>query len=96
MRKGDNSLSKLQDLQSQFQSFRCTLYYNPETRSSFIRAKLPSKLQEILGVMHMKFFVFDDTVLITGYAIEMSRNFITSNLEPTSEILILLIEWIDI
>jgi len=28
---------------------------------------LPPKLAEILGVMHMKFYIFDDDVLITGY-----------------------------
>lgn len=67
MRKSDGTFPRLQELRRLFPQFNCCLYANPETKSSFIRALLPSKAREILGVMHMKFFVFDDTVMITGY-----------------------------
>lgn len=69
MRKSDGTLPKLSNLEKLFPQFKCCLYASPEKRSSLIRTLLPSKFREILGVMHMKFFVFDDTVMITGYAI---------------------------
>ena len=38
----------------------------PASLAASISEQFPPKLQEMMGVMHMKFFVFDDTVIITG------------------------------
>ena len=38
----------------------------PASLADSMLEQLPPKIQEMMGVMHMKFFVFDDTVIISG------------------------------
>ena len=38
----------------------------PSSSAASIFEQFPPKLQEMMGVMHMKFFVFDDSVIMTG------------------------------
>ncbi|KAL3076829.1 hypothetical protein niasHT_033731 [Heterodera trifolii] len=41
------------------------LFHTPKLRG-LLKSVLPERTNEIVGLQHMKFFVFDDTVLITG------------------------------
>ncbi|KAL3070472.1 hypothetical protein niasHT_032262 [Heterodera trifolii] len=41
------------------------LFHTPKLRG-LLKSALPERTNEIVGLQHMKFFVFDDTVLITG------------------------------
>ena len=45
-------------------AFRLSLFHNP--KPSRIPQFLPHKFREILGVMHLKAYVFDDNVLLSG------------------------------
>lgn len=41
------------------------LYHNPRLRG-WLRYMLPNRLNEVLGVQHIKAYVFDDTVILSG------------------------------
>ncbi|KAI1727332.1 PLD-like domain-containing protein [Ditylenchus destructor] len=40
-------------------------FYHPDMRGA-MRNSLPQRINEIFGVQHMKFFIFDDTIIISG------------------------------
>ncbi len=62
------------------------LYHTPTLRG--VRKKiLPQRWNELIGLQHMKVYIFDDSVLITGYGI-LSRQF-TCNSRRRNVILLL-------
>jgi CDP-diacylglycerol---glycerol-3-phosphate 3-phosphatidyltransferase len=54
---------------------RVSLFHSPLLRGVLKRA-LPPRAREIVGVMHVKAFVFDDTVVLTGS--NVSNNYFTN------------------
>nr|CAD2191651.1 unnamed protein product [Meloidogyne enterolobii] len=42
-----------------------SLFHTPEMRG-LLKFLLPGRLNEIIGVQHMKFFIFDDSIIISG------------------------------
>nr|CAB3264821.1 CDP-diacylglycerol--glycerol-3-phosphate 3-phosphatidyltransferase, mitochondrial-like [Phallusia mammillata] len=46
-------------------SLQVSLYHSPQLRGT-LKSFLPDKWNEIIGLAHMKVFVFDDTVIISG------------------------------
>lgn len=65
-RKGDTSVKRLHEALSAFGERTHVCLYKMPTLSSVPYKYLPSPLNEILGVYHCKFCVFDDTVIISG------------------------------
>lgn len=63
-----NSFSLLNPLVAQFGSerFRILCYKNPFTEYFGTKFKIKHRLNEIFGVHHMKYLVFDNNVLLTG------------------------------
>ncbi|CEF69300.1 CDP-diacylglycerol--glycerol-3-phosphate 3-phosphatidyltransferase, mitochondrial [Strongyloides ratti] len=57
-----NSVSILKDLHSKGNIY---LYHTPDLRGLAKKA-LPERVNEIVGVQHMKFYVFDDDIIISG------------------------------
>lgn len=53
---------------------RIALYHTPEL-TKLLKWVLPARAQEIIGVCHLKAFVFDDTVIMTGA--NMSTSYFT-------------------
>jgi CDP-diacylglycerol--glycerol-3-phosphate 3-phosphatidyltransferase len=46
--------------------FQAYFFFTPEMRG-FLKSLLPERVNEIIGVQHMKFFIFDDAIMISGY-----------------------------
>jgi CDP-diacylglycerol--glycerol-3-phosphate 3-phosphatidyltransferase len=65
-RGGSNSCSMLQPLLADFpDKVRVCLYQNPRLRG-VVQRFLPARWNEIFGVQHIKLYIFDDTVVISG------------------------------
>lgn len=45
--------------------FKFFLYHTPKLRAALKRI-LPARVNEIIGVMHMKVYIADDDIIITG------------------------------
>ena len=67
LRGQENSTTVLQDLLHAYPD-RCKLYlyHTPKLRGIWKRI-LPQRIEEAIGVMHMKMYLADDNMLITGY-----------------------------
>lgn len=52
------------------------LYHTPDLRG-IIKRVLPERYNETFGVAHMKIYLFDDTIIMSGYAVNY-WNFITN------------------
>jgi CDP-diacylglycerol--glycerol-3-phosphate 3-phosphatidyltransferase len=48
----------------------CRFYHTPELRG-WIKRLLPERMNEVIGLQHMKLYLFDDDLLISGYAQRM-------------------------
>uniref|UniRef100_A0A0N4Z4L3 CDP-diacylglycerol--glycerol-3-phosphate 3-phosphatidyltransferase n=1 Tax=Parastrongyloides trichosuri TaxID=131310 RepID=A0A0N4Z4L3_PARTI len=57
-----NSITMLKDLYNKGNLY---LYHTPELRG-LTKKILPERVNEIIGLQHMKFYVFDDDVIISG------------------------------
>ena len=44
---------------------RVSLYHTPNLRG-WLRALLPERYNEVIGLQHMKIYLFDDNVLMSG------------------------------
>lgn len=66
--RGDkNSKTMLQNLKQKFaERFQLYLYHTPNLRGMLKR--LPNRYNETIGVLHMKIYIADDTLVISGYA----------------------------
>lgn len=42
-----------------------SLFHSPNLRG-LLKAILPAKFNELLGLQHMKFYIFDDTLVLSG------------------------------
>lgn len=62
----DNSASLLAPLVRDFPDKITASFFRHLNTSRKINELLPNKLNEIFGVMHMKFLVFDNDILLTG------------------------------
>lgn len=67
--ENDNSFSIIKPLLGQFGSERVKVfcYKNPLSKKIGKSIQLNPKFNEILGVHHMKYIIFDDDVILTGY-----------------------------
>lgn len=53
-------------LQSRFgDSCNVSLYHTPKLRG-FLKAVIPARFNELIGLQHMKIYLFDDTLIISG------------------------------
>lgn len=58
----------LQDLVSQYgagERFRLGLYHTPNLRG-LLRAVGPERFNEVMGLQHMKIYLFDDSLVLSG------------------------------
>uniref|UniRef100_A0A914L8T9 CDP-diacylglycerol--glycerol-3-phosphate 3-phosphatidyltransferase n=1 Tax=Meloidogyne incognita TaxID=6306 RepID=A0A914L8T9_MELIC len=60
----DSSTSILKPLLEN-KNVQVSLFHTPEMRG-LLKFLLPGRLNEIIGVQHMKFFIFDDSIIISG------------------------------
>uniref|UniRef100_A0A3B3ZGI9 CDP-diacylglycerol--glycerol-3-phosphate 3-phosphatidyltransferase n=1 Tax=Periophthalmus magnuspinnatus TaxID=409849 RepID=A0A3B3ZGI9_9GOBI len=66
----ENSRSMLLPLLSRFWSqVRVSLYHTPDLRG-LLRLLVPQRFNETIGVQHIKVYLFDDSVIISGYDTE--------------------------
>lgn len=68
LRKNSNLLHKLKDEYSITETDNFDICRFNANRTLIPRLFGNPIIGEIMGVMHMKFFVFDDTVVLTGYS----------------------------
>lgn len=62
-----NSASLLRPLISKYPNqFQLHMYHTPELRG-MLKAVLPERMNEIVGLQHMKLYIFDHSLLISGY-----------------------------
>ncbi|ODM92515.1 CDP-diacylglycerol--glycerol-3-phosphate 3-phosphatidyltransferase, mitochondrial [Orchesella cincta] len=61
----DNSRTMLQPLLQQSDACHVFLYHTPTLRG-LVKRWLPPRWNEIIGLQHMKIYLFDDSVLISG------------------------------
>lgn len=75
-RDKDNSRTTLQPLLQQNES-NCTisLYHTPVLRG-LLKKYMPSRWNELLGLQHMKLYIFDDTLVISGA--NLSKDYFTN------------------
>jgi len=67
LRNVDNSVSMLKPLiDSHSNRFKLFLYHTPKLRG-FLKKFMPSRANEVLGVQHMKVYISDNDLIITGY-----------------------------
>lgn len=60
-----NSKSKLLPLLQQSENFGLSLYHTPSLRG-LTKRLAPPRWNELLGLQHMKIYLFDDTVILSG------------------------------
>lgn len=64
-----NSRTMLLPLLQRFTSqMRVSLYHTPDLRG-LLRLLVPQRFNETIGVQHIKVYLFDDSVIISGYVI---------------------------
>ncbi len=67
LRNVDNSVSMLKPLlESHSSRFKLFLYHTPKLRG-FLKRFMPQRANEVLGVQHMKVYIADNDLIITGY-----------------------------
>lgn len=64
-RSEHNSRTMLMPLLQDNENCSVGLYHTPELRGIF-KMLIPSRWNELLGLQHMKLYIFDDTLLISG------------------------------
>jgi len=47
---------------------KLSLYHTPNLKGAMKRV-LPDRFNELLGLQHMKAYIFDDTIILSGYAL---------------------------
>jgi CDP-diacylglycerol--glycerol-3-phosphate 3-phosphatidyltransferase len=62
-----NSKKMLAPLLDEKFRFCCNiyLYHTPRLRG-FLKTLIPNRLNEVIGLQHMKLYLFDDTLIISG------------------------------
>ncbi|CAI2322340.1 unnamed protein product [Caenorhabditis sp. 36 PRJEB53466] len=85
---GESSVSVLQPISDKAKIF---LYHTPEL-SGFLKRVFPERADEIIGLQHMKLYIFDDSVLISGANLSCSyftdridRYFLFKNCKPLAD-----------
>lgn len=62
-----NSRTMLEPLLKCRQNSEVYLYHTPKLRG-LLKRLLPDRFNELIGVQHMKLYLFDDTLIISGWA----------------------------
>ena len=66
LRNKENSKTMLQNCLSTYNDrFQLFLYHTPNLRG-ILKASLPDRANETIGVMHIKVYIADDDLIITG------------------------------
>ena len=66
LRGNPNSYTMLQNLLDQYDGrFRLYLYHTPNLRG-LLKQVFPARFNEVMGLQHMKIYLFDDSFLISG------------------------------
>lgn len=66
-RPNDNVGERLQALSSSYTGIFSHCLLQPPKQQLPLARLFSGRFREIFGVMHMKFYVFDDTVIVSGY-----------------------------
>ena len=78
-RSNHQSILHLKQLESQFPNqLNIHLYSPPKSTSKFVEL-FPERIREIFGVMHCKFYAFDDCLLISGA--NLSKSYFTERID---------------
>ncbi len=71
--RGESSCTMLQGLVAgNRKSCRISLYHTPTLRG-FTRSVVPPKVNEVFGLQHIKVYIFDDSVMISGANLSQVR-----------------------
>ncbi|XP_017779181.1 PREDICTED: CDP-diacylglycerol--glycerol-3-phosphate 3-phosphatidyltransferase, mitochondrial [Nicrophorus vespilloides] len=73
-RSKNNSRRMLQPL-LQHSNFKLSLYHTPELRG-FYKRIAPNRWNELFGIQHMKLYIFDDTLIMSGA--NLSQDYFTN------------------
>lgn len=58
------------------------LYHTPKLRG-FLKMAIPDRFNELVGLQHMKFYMIDDDIIISGYVPErlnLTENYLSTRL----------------
>ena len=71
-------------LQRYASQMRVSLYHTPDLRG-LLRLLMPQRFNETIGVQHIKVYLFDDSVIISGWADLSLTHSLTHSLIPNSQ-----------
>lgn len=70
----------VQDLVTQFGSrFTLGLYHTPNLRG-ILKTVGPERFNEVMGLQHMKIYLFDDDIFLSGYVFVCQQTFLYSSI----------------
>ena len=62
----ENSRTMLYPLMEEHQCVNVSLYHTPDLRG-ILKSLLPERFNETIGLTHIKLYLFDDSLIISGY-----------------------------
>lgn len=66
LRGQTNSVTMVQSLINNCSRFSLFLYHSPQLRG-FLKKLMPERVNETIGVQHMKIYITDNDLIISGY-----------------------------
>ena len=78
-RRDSTMIEKLKGIEAEFPQQLCIRLYSPPSSDTLLVSLLPERIRELFGVMHCKFYAFDDTLLLSGA--NLSESYFTTRID---------------